>query len=180
MEVRAQAKYIRMSPRKVRLVANMIKGLKVDEALVQLQFNKKAAGLPVAKLVKSAISNAEENNKLRRDNLFVKDITVDGGPVLKRWMPKAFGRATTIRKKMSHITLVLGELVPTATTAKKEKAADKKQDIIKVSNLEELKDLEKKDELAGNKAGAEEKSKVGKKSQKAFTNKMFNRRSGQK
>ncbi|HQA64242.1 MAG TPA: 50S ribosomal protein L22, partial [bacterium] len=99
MEVSAKAKFIRMSPRKVRLVADVIRGLDVEEALVQLEFNKRAASLPLVKLLKSAISNAEQNHQLKRDNLFVKELTIDDGPTLKRWRPRAFGRATMLRKR---------------------------------------------------------------------------------
>lgn len=181
MEVSAKAKFIRMSPRKVRLVADVIRGLDVDEALVQLEFNKKSASLPLAKLLKSAISNAEENHQLKRDNLFVKELTVDGGPTLKRWQPRAFGRATMLRKRSAHMAIVLGEKVPTVPAVKDAKGVEQKQkeDIIKVSDLEELKDLEKEekneDRLAGDYVPKPERKK-----QKGFTNKIFNRRSGQK
>ncbi len=111
MEVKATAKFIKMSPRKVRLVVDMIRGLGAVKALDQLAFTNKRASLPVAKLIKSAIANAENNLELKRDNLYIKEARVDDGPTLHRWMPRARGRATPIRKRTSHIRVVLGEIV---------------------------------------------------------------------
>lgn len=109
MEVKAKARFIRMSPKKVRLVADLIRGMDVDKAEAQLKFTRKAASRPVLKVVQSARANAQHNFKLTPETLFVKVITVDGGPVLSRWTPRAFGRATPIRKRTSHITVVLDE-----------------------------------------------------------------------
>ncbi len=108
MEVIAKARYIRISPRKVRLVADLVRGLDVDKALAQLRFYRKAAAKPLIKLIESGVANAEHNFKLS-GGLFIKKITVDGGPVLKRWRARAFGRAAPIRKRSSHINLVLEE-----------------------------------------------------------------------
>lgn len=110
MEVRANSKFIRTSPRKVRLVADMIRGKKVPQALDILEFCQKWAKDSVLKLLKSAVANASHNFNLQKENLFVKTIRVNQGPMLKRWTPKAFGRASSIQKKMSHIELVLEEL----------------------------------------------------------------------
>lgn len=132
MEVKAKAKFIRMSPRKVRLVASLIKGLDVQKALTQLEFTNKWAARPISKLIDSAIANAENNFKLEKDNLYIKDIRVDQGPTIKRWKPRAHGRATMIRKKMSHIFLTLEEKVPSKedkekkVSAKEVKKKDKK------------------------------------------------------
>src|SRR3989344_8457297 len=134
MEVTARAKFIRISPKKVRLVADLIRGLDVAEAITQLQFSQKNAALPLTKLIKSAIANAEENEDLKRNNLFIKAITVDGGPTLKRWLPKAMGRATPLIKRSSHISLVLAEKVPTVGTDKVKKE-DTKDDLIKIEDL---------------------------------------------
>jgi len=119
MEITAKAKYIKMSARKIRLVVDMIRGANVNKALEQLKFiNKKAAG-PVRKLVNSAIANATNNFELDKDNLFIKEIRVDEGAVLKRWMPRAHGRATPIRKPMSNIILALEEIKPSGKTKAK-------------------------------------------------------------
>jgi large subunit ribosomal protein L22 len=109
MEVKAKARFIRMSPKKVRLVADLIRGMDIDKAEAQLKFTKKAASGPVLKVIRSARANAEHNFKLAPETMFIKTITVDGGPVLHRWMPRAFGRATPIRKRTSHITVILDE-----------------------------------------------------------------------
>lgn len=117
MEVIAKAKNIRMSPRKVRLVIDVIRGMDVTRAQTQLQFLKKAATLPVLKLLNSAIANAEHNFQMDKETLFVKSITADGGPTIHRWTPKAFGRAAPIRKRTSHITILLA--AKTGKAAKK-------------------------------------------------------------
>ena len=110
MQVTAKAKFIRTSPRKSRVVIDLVRGLNVNDALNQLQFtNKKVTGA-VTKLINSAIANAENNFSLDRNNLFIKEIKADSGPTLKRWMPRAHGRATPLRKTMSHINVVLAEI----------------------------------------------------------------------
>jgi len=110
MEIKASARFVRMSPRKVRLVINMIRGKKAADALDILEFSTRWAKRPISKLLESAIANAEHNFKLQKENLYVKTIKADGGPMMKRWTPRAFGRATPIRKRTSHITIVLDEL----------------------------------------------------------------------
>lgn len=107
MEVTAIARHIRMSPRKVRLVADLVRGLDVDKAAAQLRFIQKAAARPILKVILSAAANAEHNFKLPSGGLYVKAIRVDGGPVLKRWRARAFGRAASLRKRSSHISVVL-------------------------------------------------------------------------
>lgn len=96
-----------MSPRKVRLVIDLIRGLPVDQALDQLSVVPKRAALPVRKLLLSAVANAEHNFKLQREHLRVKAITANEGPRLKRYQPRAFGRAGEILKRMTHVTIVL-------------------------------------------------------------------------
>jgi large subunit ribosomal protein L22 len=108
METKAIARYIRMSPQKVRLVADTIRGKRVEEALATLQHTSKAAAKIVGKVVKSAAANVEHNLKAGNAEEFrVAVITVDGGPMLKRFRPRAMGRAAKIWKKTSHITVVL-------------------------------------------------------------------------
>lgn len=97
-----------MSPRKVRLVVDTVRGMAVTGAETRLAFTKKGASEPVLKLLKSAIANAEHNFNLRKEDLFVKTITADGGPTVKRMRPRAFGRGATIRNRTTHINLVLG------------------------------------------------------------------------
>jgi len=109
MKVRAQAKHIRQSPYKVRRVLDLVRGMPVDEARVVLEFtNRKAAGT-IIKVLDSAVANAEHNFALDADELFVAEAYADEGPTLKRWRPRARGRATKIRKRTSHITIIVAD-----------------------------------------------------------------------
>ncbi|MHB1399518.1 MAG: 50S ribosomal protein L22 [Trichloromonadaceae bacterium] len=109
MEARAKLSYVRLSAQKTRLVVDLVRGKGIQEALNTLKFSpQKAAGI-VATLVSSAVANAEQKGVSDVDRLFIKTITVDGGPALKRFIPRAQGRATKIRKPTSHITVVLDE-----------------------------------------------------------------------
>ncbi len=123
MDVHAKLRYLRMSPRKVRLVIDVIRGKSVNEAETRLLFLPKAAALPVLKLLRSAIANAEHNFKLSRESLHVKSVMADGGPTLHRWQPRAMGRAAPIRKRTAHITLVLSDSTPAKLGAKAAKKA---------------------------------------------------------
>lgn len=107
MEVRAHLRYLRIAPRKVRLVINLIRGMQVDRALDQLSVLPKASTLPVTKLLKSAIANAENNFQLVQKDLYIKSIVANEGPKLKRYRPRAFGRAAEILKRMTHVTIIL-------------------------------------------------------------------------
>src|SRR5207253_8557152 len=107
MEVQAEAKWVRTAPRKVRLVAMTLRGLPVAEALSACQFMTKGAARDVAKVIRSAQANAENNFNLAKDDLVVKDIRVQAGPMLKRGRPRAMGRYFSIFKRTSHITAVV-------------------------------------------------------------------------
>lgn len=110
MEITAKLKYYRTAPRKVRLAADLIRGKSVKDAVAQMIFSKKKSSEAIAKLLKSAISNAKHNANVKNDDkLYIKKITVDEGPVLKRYMPRARGISNLIRKRTSHITVVLEE-----------------------------------------------------------------------
>jgi large subunit ribosomal protein L22 len=110
MEVKASLKHTRTTPQKARLVANLIRGKNVNDAINILAFTRKRVAEKIQKLLKSAIANAEENHKvLDVDDLRIKNIMVDEGVTWKRNMPRARGSATTIQKKTSHITLILEE-----------------------------------------------------------------------
>jgi len=109
-----------MAPRKVRLIVDLVRGLTVAEAEKRLQFQPKAAALPVLKLLRSAVANAEHNFKLDADQLFIKTITADGGPALKRMRPRAMGRGVTIKKRTTHVNIVLSD--EKAAPAKKARA----------------------------------------------------------
>lgn len=132
-QITAKLRYLRMSPRKIRLVADLVRGKRVEEALTQLQFSPKQAALPLAKLLKSAVANAAHNHNIKDEPLVVQTITVNGGPVLDRWMPRAFGRASSIRKRTSHITVVLAAPKGNALKEEENKKVVKHKKINEVS-----------------------------------------------
>jgi large subunit ribosomal protein L22 len=122
-EVRAQAKYVRMSPRKARLVAEHIRGRSVPEARAVLAFTSREAAGVLQKVLQSAVSNAEANHGIAEERLYVKATYVDGGPVMKRWRARARGRVARIRKRTCHITVTLVEAPLTATQAATQESA---------------------------------------------------------
>jgi large subunit ribosomal protein L22 len=124
MEVRAITKHLRISPKKMRLIIDLVRNLSVTQAENQLQFVPRRGSVFILKTLRSALANAEHNFNLKKDNLFVKKIVVNEGPALKRWMPKAFGRATPIKKRSSHLEIILAEYKPTAKI-EKNKAIEK-------------------------------------------------------
>ncbi|HEY2599976.1 MAG TPA: 50S ribosomal protein L22 [Thermoleophilaceae bacterium] len=105
--VRAHAKYVRHAPRKARLVVDHIRGKSVDDARAILKHTPRAAAVDVLKLLESAVANAENNHELVADDLVIRKAYVDEGPTLKRYRPRALGRATRIRKRTSHMTIQL-------------------------------------------------------------------------
>ncbi|MDH4265523.1 MAG: 50S ribosomal protein L22 [Deltaproteobacteria bacterium] len=109
METQAIAKHLRVSPRKVRLSADLVRGKKVEEALNILSSTPKAGAKFVSKVVRSALANARQNKSIDVDTLLIKTIFVNQGPTLKRFRPKPMGRAGKIRKRTCHITVVLSE-----------------------------------------------------------------------
>lgn len=110
METRAVAKYVRISPRKARLIMDEIRGKKVEEALRLLSFSPNKGAFLIRKVINSAVANAEASSEIDVDNLFIKRLYADEGPSLKRFRARAMGRATRIRKRTSHLTVVLDEM----------------------------------------------------------------------
>jgi large subunit ribosomal protein L22 len=197
MQVKAQAKYIRISPRKVRLVIDEVRGLDLQEALNRLTLLEKKASSNIEKLVKSALANAEHNLELSKDNLFIKEITADDGPTYYRWMPRAFGRATPLRKRTSIIKLVLEEKKPTKPKAKKKTVMPKTEVLDKkLADKPDAKKLDsnKKAPVASSEQEASKEETVDvkqkggfrdmsqqqmqEKKQKGLFKKMFRRKSG--
>ncbi|OGL77979.1 50S ribosomal protein L22 [Candidatus Uhrbacteria bacterium RIFCSPHIGHO2_12_FULL_54_23] len=125
MDVSAQLRFLRHGPRKVRLLADMVRGLDVQKAVSVLLFDPHHPARALKKLIESAAANARHNFQLDAANLYVKQIRVDGGPVLKRMFPRAMGRGAPIRRRTSHITVILGERV--ARSGKKEEKEKSKQ-----------------------------------------------------
>ena len=109
MEAKAIAKYVRVSPRKAGQICSLVRGKDVNEALAILKFTPRGAAADIAKVVKSAKANAENNHEMNAENLYVASIVANQGPTIKRFMPRAQGRATMIRKRTSHIEVVLKE-----------------------------------------------------------------------
>ncbi len=187
METRAKLRYLRMSPRKVRLVADLVRGLPVTQALEQLKVCQKRAARPVAKLINSAIANAEHNQQLKKDNLFIKVIKVDQGPALKRWRARAMGRAAAIKKFTSHVSLILDEIEPTTDTKKKgssvkEKKTSSQSAVKVVKSLDEVK-KQSSDKASDNeplKSVATNKNEHSEQAPKESANKrkIFNRKVG--
>lgn len=107
MEINAKNNYLRIPPRKTRAVCDFVRDMEIEKALVQLENSTKKAARPVKKLLKSAIANAENNHDLGRSQLEIKEIRADKGPTLKRWQPRAFGRATPIDKRTTNLEIIL-------------------------------------------------------------------------
>ena len=109
MIARAKGRFIRTAPRKARLVVDLIRGKSAEEAVRLLQFTPKRAAKTVGRVLRSAISNAEQRDDVNVDNLYVSKATVDGGPMLKRYRPVPMGRAVTVRRRTCHVTIELEE-----------------------------------------------------------------------
>ena len=125
-EVRAAAKWVRITPRKARLVVEHIRGRTVPEARTMLAFTERAAAREIDKLLRSAVANAEANHDLIGDDLVVKTVYVDEGPTMKRWRARARGRAVRIRKRTCHITLTLAPASTATVTRAPEPPAEEK------------------------------------------------------
>ena len=135
VKVTASLNYLRTSSRKVRLVADLIRGMDVKEAENQLKFLTKRAAEPILKLLNSAAANAQHNFNIEKDNLFVSEIQVNEGPPLKRWRARAMGRAAQIMKRTSHINLVL----ETKKAVKAKKKKEEKPEVVKLKDVEGIK-----------------------------------------
>ena len=109
--MKATFKYIRKGPRKLRPIVDLVRGVQVQKALDILKFQKQPPARDVGKLIRSAMANADRKGGINLDALYVKDIQVNQGPIMKRFMPRARGSASKIMKKMSHMTVVLGEKI---------------------------------------------------------------------
>lgn len=170
-EVKAAARFVPVSAKKARLIVNQIRGLSAQDAETYLNFANKAAVLPISKLLHSAIANAEHNFQIDKEDLFIKAITANGGPVLKRWMPKAHGRATTFRKQTSHIELTLG-----IKSGVKAKTSSKKDSELEDAKIVKPQDIKKDALKVGSKKNDDENK--GDKDSKGFMKGMFQRKTG--
>jgi large subunit ribosomal protein L22 len=173
--VKAQLNNLRQSPRKVRLIVNLVRGKGVLKALQQLEFVIRRPALPVSKLLRSAIANAENTYDMVASNLYIKEFYVDEGVKLKRYQPKAMGAVGEIQKKTSHIHLVLAEKVPglKSDPATKTKKVSKKEG---VAHDHDHGDKEEVSDKATSPIGSEKpavKSEIGKKTEVTNTKRRF-------
>jgi large subunit ribosomal protein L22 len=134
MTIKAKLNYLRISPRKTRLVADLIRGKSVLEAQAILNFIVKKSKEPFLKLLNQAVSNAQNSFQLDEKNLYISKITVDEGPKLKRWRPRSRGQAYEIQKKTSHISIVLDQIVAKPIKKKKKQDKTEKKEQEKVSS----------------------------------------------
>jgi large subunit ribosomal protein L22 len=193
MKVTAELNNLRISPRKVKLVADLIKGMNAIEAVSQLDVAIKKTSGYMQKLLLSAMANAENNFGLSKNNLYVLDAVVGAGPTLKRWMPKAYGRAGQILKRTSKVRIVLEERIEGKDRKSKEQMETEKaerikkaaQELKKESKKEESKKEEDKAEIkeaktekvVDAKAKSGEGTKKGLGEAKSWKNKIFRRKS---
>lgn len=157
VKARALGKYIRVAPRKAQQVAELIRGAKVADALNTLKFTTKASSKAILKVLNSAVANARQNSKMREENLYVSEVYVDQGPTLKRFRPRAMGRATRIRKRTSHITVVIAEQ-PEKEVAKKVKAEKVKKEVKETKATKVAKETKKRPRSTKRQPNKEEKS----------------------
>lgn len=129
--IKAKLRHLRISPRKARLVADLIRGLSVEEAERQLIFLNKKSASQILKLLRSAVANAQHNASLSKENLYLSEILVDAGPTLKRWRPRAMGRASTIMKRTSHVTIVLDQRDKAGKRIEEKAVKEKAEPIVK-------------------------------------------------
>lgn len=155
-----------MAPRKVRSVGDLVKGLSVNDAEAQLLIQTRRPAKAILKLLRSAVANAKTNKKLTADHLFVESVRVDGGPMLKRVLPRARGSASPIQKKMSHVTITLG--VNENLKSKYTIVTPKKTKLPQVTSTKKVKDKRNPKE--------EENQVEAKKPKQSFWKRTFNRR----
>lgn len=188
-------RYLRIAPRKTRLVADVIRGMSVNNAEAQLMISPRRPSVALLKLLRSGVANAKLNLQADPDALFIKEIRVDGGPMMKRWTPRARGSAAQIQKKMSHITITLGvSTTPTKSRftilakPKKEKKDTEKKKGKKVKSTESnaienkeeegvKKEIQEKPRSQRHNAPRQEHRETPKRKGKGFMSKIFQRKS---
>ncbi len=156
MEITAKLNYLRIAPRKMRLLVDLIRGEKIEKAITLLDFSIKKGSKPLKKVLEQAVANAENNFQLEKSSLYISKITIDEGPKLKRWRARARGRAARIEKKTSHISLTLSEVkerkkkkVKKVSVAKVKKAEEKKTKKVKIFKPKKEKTLRPVKEVKG-------------------------------
>jgi len=176
MEIKAQLKFLKISPRKVRAVLDQVRYLSIAQIEAQLLISKKRAAKPILKLFLSALANAQNSYSFRKEDLLLKRIEANEGPTLHRWFPRAFGRAAPIRKRSTHLTIILepkkGAAPIKKTSGRQETKKEKVEEIKKITDYEKDKKINK--QKTENK---KEKSERSKGPRKGFMKKIFSRKS---
>jgi len=176
MDITARLNFLRIAPRKVRAIAEQLRGLSLDEAESQLMISKRRAAGPFLKLFKSAVANAQNNFSIKKDDLLIKKIDVNEGPTLHRWFPRAFGRAAPINKRSSHLLIVLGAKDGVKLNKKEQEKIQKGED--------EIVKKEEKNQALTKEGGVKKSSekKINKRTdrtrsnKKGFARKIFSRK----
>jgi large subunit ribosomal protein L22 len=176
MEIKAKLNYLHIAPRKVRLVSNLIKGMDIHEARMQLKFMPQRTSDCLLKLLNSAVSNAENNFKIGKEGLFIKEIRIDEGVPFKRWRPVSRGRAFQVLKRTCSINLVLG--IREGFKPKKIKEAEKEEEAKKETEQKEVKETKEELKIVSDKIKAKTSKEFKKVSKfKGLTKKIFRRKS---
>ncbi len=176
MEIKAKLNYLGISPRKVRLVADLIRGLKAEDAEFQLRFSTQRAAFSLLKLLNSAIANAKHNFVIEKENLHVSKIAVNTGPILKRWRPRSRGMAAPIKKRTSHVELVLEERGGKQKKSKRIKGVKDKEIVKKEAALEEAPKEVKPEKATEKKPVFKPKRKIEKPRSGGIVQKIFRRK----
>lgn len=134
----ARLRHLRLAPRKVRLIADVVRGMDVARALLELDHTPNRPAAPLAKLLRSAIANAANNFQVGEQGLFVREIRIDGGPVLKRMRPRAMGRGATIRHRTSHITVILAVRGADKKSAPAKVVRGGHSDLVRIAHTDEV------------------------------------------
>lgn len=183
MKVSAKLNNLRIAPRKSKLVADLIRGLDIDDALTQLDYTVKKSSPYMKKLLESAVANAENNFGLDRNNLYVFNVIIGAGPTFKRWMPRAYGRASMILKRTSKINLILEERIEgkgRKTKEQMEKEKKQREEAKKKAEKERTEEKDKKEKETRKKPTFEKEVKEEEKkkeTKKTWTSKIFRRKS---
>jgi len=177
MQVLAKLNYFRIAPRKVRLVADLIRGKSVEEAQTILNFTVKKSAKDLLKLLKSAVANAKNNFQLEEKNLYVAKIFVDEGPKFKRWRARARGQAAEIQKKTSHITLILDEKIKGIKKAKKIKKVEETEKVEENKEIPETEKIVKKGKTSAGQAKLRPKTEKSRPKIEKGLKRIFRRKS---
>jgi large subunit ribosomal protein L22 len=175
--VKASARHLHLAPRKMRLVANMVKGMNVMDAIIQLEHTNKKASAMIIKLLKSAVANAKNNFGMDTEKLFIQSITVDMGKAMKRYFPRARGSAFVIRRKMSHVNVILEQKKGSKAAKSRLDLFRKKETAVENPDQKDATNKEQKKEHLKQKTFITEEQRKSSTAQNK--RRLFNRKSGE-